>query len=155
MRVELTLEIACSLEQVWRRFDDAAQLRRWQPALLRVEQLDGTPGQVGARARLTYREGGRDIVLIETVEERHAPTRYRCRYETALMESWIDNQFIGEAPGVTRWRVVQTTRFRGLMWLLGPLTRPITVRKFREDMARFKALAEQELAGHASSMDGS
>jgi uncharacterized protein YndB with AHSA1/START domain len=152
MRVELTLEIACSLEQVWQRFDDAAQLTRWQPSLIRVEPLDGTPGQEGARARLTYRESGHDIALIATVEERRAPTLYRCRYESALMESWIDNRFTSEAPDVTIWRVVQTTRFRGLMRLLGPLTRPITVRKFREDMARFKALAEQELASRASSV---
>lgn len=154
MRVELTLEIACPLEQVWQRFDDGAQLARWQPSLIRVEQLDGTPGQLGARARLTYREGGRDIALVEIVEERRAPTLYRCRYESALIESWIDNRFTSEAPGVTSWRVVQTTHFRGLLRLLGPLTRPITVRKFREDMARFKALAEQDLASGGSSTHG-
>lgn len=154
MRIELTLEIACPPERVWQLFADAAQQPRWQRSLLRIEQLEGTPGQVGAQARLTYLESGREIALIEVVEERRAPTLYRCRYESALMESWIDNQFTSDAPGVTSWRVVQTTRFRGLLRLLGPLTRPITIHKFREDMARFKALAEQGDAGNVDANYG-
>lgn len=154
MRVELTLEIACPPERVWQLFADAAQQPRWQRSLLRIEQLEGTPGQVGAQARLTYLESGREIALVEIVEERHAPTIYRCRYESALMESWIDNRFSSDAPGVTSWRMVQTTRFRGLLRLVGPLTRPITIRKFREDMARFKALAEQEVVSSTATEHG-
>lgn len=154
MRIELTLGIACPLERVWQLFADATQQPRWQPSLIRVEQLEGLPGQVGAHARRTYRESGREIALIEIVEERRAPTLYRCRYESALMESWIDNRFTSDAQGVTSWRVVQTTRFRGLLRLIGPLTQPITIHKFREDMARFKALAEQGDAGNVDTSYG-
>lgn len=150
MRIDLTLMLNCSLEHAWQIFDDPANLPRWQPSLVRVETLSGTPGHVGARTQLTYRESGRDITLVETVEERNPPATYRCRYESALMNSSICNTFTSQSSNVTIWHVVQETRFHGLLRLIGPLTLPITVRKFRHDMARLKTLAEQGLGTDAA-----
>ncbi len=149
MRIEITVILACPREHAWQVFDDPANLPRWQTSLKTVEPLAGVSGQVGTRTRLTYRESGRDITLIETVEQRTPSSTYRCRYESALMESTIHNTFTSPSPHTTSWTIVQETHFRGLLRLIGPLTRSITTSKFREDMARFKALAEQKYKADA------
>lgn len=38
-------------------FDDPTNLPKWQEGLLSFEPLSGTPGQVGATSRLTFRQG--------------------------------------------------------------------------------------------------
>lgn len=143
MQFAHTITIERHQQVVWCAFTDPRFLRRWQPRLQTVEQLSGAPGQIGAVARLTYREAGRDVTLIETVQQRSELYTYVCSYEAAPGPSIIHNRFDACTGGQTNWTMTTRSRYRGIWSVLGPLIWVLGVRRFKADMIRFKAEVER------------
>lgn len=129
-------------EDVWKAFDNPDNMKKWQPTLTTFEPVSGTPGQVGAVSKLTYREDGRDIVLQETVTVRREPEEFGGTYESDMATNVIHNRFETEGPWTTRWSVTVDFRFRGFWRLLGPLLKGAITRRTRTDLERFKTLLE-------------
>lgn len=146
MHTTYSVTIARPLAQVWRAFDDTDFRRRWQTTLQSIEHVSGSPGQAGAVSRLTYREAGRAIVLVETITAREQGEEHASSFEGGMGPSTIRNRFAALPDGATRWTMDTGTRYRGVWRLLGPLAWPLAVRRFREDMERFRALVEQDRA---------
>jgi hypothetical protein len=143
MRATYSVTITRPLSEVWHAFDDTDFQRRWQITLQSIEHVSGSPGQVGAVSRRTYREAGRDIVIVETVTRRTEREEYASSFEAAMGPSTIHNRFAALPGDKTRWTMDTESRYRGIWRLLGPLAWPLAVRRFRADMERFQALIEQ------------
>jgi hypothetical protein len=129
-------------EEVWKAFDNPDNMKKWQPTLAAFEPMVGTPGQEGAVSKLTYREDGRQIVLMETITIRREPEEYGGTYESDMATSVIHNRFEPDGPWTTRWNITIDFRFRGLWRLLGPLFKGAIARRTRADLERFKILLE-------------
>lgn len=142
MQFELSLDIAAPPDEVWRIFDDPANLRLWQPTLATYEAISGEPGWPGAVSLLVYHAGGRTTEMKETIVARDEGRHRSGHYESA----WADNDmactFEALPDGGTRWRALVEYRFKGWVKLVAPLLRSGLRKRLEDDMLRFRSLVE-------------
>ena len=48
-------------------FNDTANMRKWQPTFIKMENISGAANEPGSKWRLFYDEHGRELVMTETV----------------------------------------------------------------------------------------
>ena len=143
MKFQLELPINKPRAEVWRLFDEPANMHKWQPSLIKVERISGIAGQPGATSKLTYKSGEREFALLEKVTFRAEPERLDGMYENEFAENAVKNTFLEQGKDVTLWKVEVVFKFRTLfMKVLGPLRKKNFVIRTQRDMERFKALAE-------------
>ena len=143
MRFRIDIDIAQPRERVWAAFTDASLLHEWQVTLKSFAPVSGEPGQPGSVARFVYREGGKDVEMRETIVAREEGRLFAQRLEADMMSSVMRNVFSSLRPETTRWTLECDIAFRGIWRVLGPLLRPLLMRKTRDDMLRFRQLAER------------
>jgi uncharacterized membrane protein len=142
MHFHLTLTIARPRDEVWRAFDNRDNLRKWQTSLATLQQLSGTPGEVGAIARLMYEEGGHRLELQETVTVRREPEEFAGEYESAHARNTLVHHFTALAVDRTRWDVEAAFHFKGAAKFLAPMYRGRIEQRMRAESERFKTLLE-------------
>lgn len=143
MKFTLELLINKPRVEVWKAFDNPKNMYRWQPSLIAVESLSGTPGQPGAVSKLTYQANEREFSLIEKVIYRDEPNRLDGVYENNFADNTVRNTFIEKSREQTLWVVETTFKFKTLiMQVMGPLMKKRYVARTQKDMERFKAMVE-------------
>lgn len=152
MRLTHHLTLPTSRLNVWRVFDNPANLKKWQPTLTDVEPAGGFPGRVGAVTRLTYNNNGRALELTEVITERAEPYLLVKTLESPNLLNTVTYRFVAVSPDETRWEVVSELVFQGIFSrMLGRLQRGGRQARLEAEMARFQQLVEEELAGQAHS----
>ena len=68
-------------EEVVKLFDSEENMYKWMEGLQSTEQLEGTPGQVGAKMKLSFKMGKREIDMVETITHRNLPEEFFGTYE--------------------------------------------------------------------------
>ena len=143
MKFKLELPINKSLAEVWKAFDNIENMKKWQPSLVSIEPISGTPGQPGAVSKLTYEEGGRQFSLIEKITYRDEPNRFDGVYENNFADNIVRNRFIEQGEDQTLWVMETEYAFKTLlMKIVGPLRKKNFVARTKRDMEHFKELAE-------------
>lgn len=147
MKYTLEIEIDHTRERVIELFDNVDNLHRWQEGLLSFETIEGTPGQVGAKARMKFKMGKRELELIETITERALPERFSGTYEAPGMWNLVENEFHELPNGRTRWVANNTFKANKLLFKIMLKLMPGAFKKqsfkYMEDFKRF---AESEPA---------
>ena len=130
--------------EVWKVFDDPNNMDKWQPSLTKIERLEGTAGQPGSVAKLTFKNGDREFSLIEKVTYRAEPERLDGIYVNEYADNPVKNTFLENGNDKTLWKVDVEFKFKTmLMRLLGPFVKKRFVANTQRDMDRFKALVER------------
>lgn len=143
MKYKLELALNKPRAEVWRVFDDPGSLAKWQPTLVAIEQIEGTAGQPGAVAKLTFKNGEREYFLVEKIIHREEPQRLDQLYENKFADNTITNTFLENGNNETLWNVEVEFKFKTLlMRLIGPLVRKRFAASTQRDMDHFKALVE-------------
>jgi len=98
MKYTCEIEINQSLDKVIALFDNPDNLKRWMDGLQSFEHLSGEPGQPGAKSRLKFKMGKREMEMTETVTVRNLPEEFSGFYEMDGVINNIKNHFttIGE-----------------------------------------------------------
>lgn len=144
MRFTLSLTVAAPRDVLWNTFTDRSRLSSWQSTLERAEPVCGVAGEIGAVTKMTYREAGRLVVMLETVTARHEGREFTCHYAAGVSESTIQNEF-ADGPAGAVWTCRVDLAFKGLLYYLSPLIRPVAIKKTRIDMERLRLLVEREV----------
>jgi len=145
MKFTLKLPIDKPRSEVWQAFDTPENMKIWQPSLISIEPVSGTPGQPGAVSRLTYKEGEREFSLVEKVTYRAEPDRLDGLYENNFADNTIRNTFIEKSQGQTFWVVETEFKFKTLiMRIAGTLMKKKFVARTKKDMERFKEMVENQ-----------
>ena len=142
MQMVFEILLGKSRAEVWKAFDNPANLKKWQPTLVSFEPVSGTPGRAGAVSRLTYREGKRRVVLTETITLRREPDEFAGTYDSGMAVNAIHNSFVALDGARTNWIVTTDFRFAGLWILLLPVMRGAIRKRVRSDLGRFKEMLE-------------
>lgn len=142
MQLSFSFTLDRGRAEVWRAFDSVDNLKKWQPTLVSFDRISGTPGQPGAVSRLTYEEGGRSVILTETITLRREPEEFAGRYDTPMATNAIRSRFEVIGPTSTRWDVTADFELRGFWRLLAPFLRGTISRRTRTDLERFKSMLE-------------
>jgi len=145
MNYQLEIEIKLSRSKVIELFDNPDNMPKWQPGLISFEPLSGTPGQVGAKSRLRYKMGSRDIEMIETITERNLPDVFSGTYETKGVWNEVINRFEEISPEKTLWVSDVTFKFSGMMKLMATAMPGAFKKESFKFMQNFKEFAESDV----------
>lgn len=103
--MEYTIETIINLprEEMIRKLDNVENIKHWQRGLVSAEHISGTPGEVGAKMKLSYKFGKREMDLIETITKRNFPREFHATYDTKGMHNIQENYFEETESGETKW----------------------------------------------------
>ena len=71
MKYTLSTTINLPRSKVIELFDNPDNMSKWQPELQSFEHISGEPGEPGAKSRLKYKMGKREVEMIETITARN------------------------------------------------------------------------------------
>ncbi|MDN5214101.1 SRPBCC family protein [Fulvivirgaceae bacterium BMA12] len=67
MKVETKITINATARQVWEIFTDDTLLSQWLQGFKSIKTISGEPLQQGSKHQMTFTEGNKEMVFIETV----------------------------------------------------------------------------------------
>ncbi|MBK9175612.1 MAG: SRPBCC family protein [Flavobacteriales bacterium] len=143
MKFRTTITIDLPRERMIQLFDNAATMKEWQPTLISFEPISGTPGQLGAKSRLKYKMGGREIEMVETITKRDLPREFSGTYEAKGVWNEVRNTFEEAGPSKTIWHSDNEFRMRGFMKVIAFLMPSAFKKESAKIQERFKAWAEK------------
>lgn len=143
MKYCLEMELNRNRHHVVELFDNPDNLTKWQPDLLEFRILHGIPGQVGAKTRVLYRMGRKQIEMTETVISRNLPDEITFTYETGgsgTPTCWnqVQHRFIELEGNNTLWQFDSEYRCSGLMKVMCLLMPGQFKKESRKYMAQFR-----------------
>jgi hypothetical protein len=144
MKYTTEIEINLPIDRVIELFDDPDNLKEWQPGLQSFEHISGTPGQPGAKSRLLFQMGKREIEMIETITVRDLPDEFSGTYEAPGVFNIVKNKFIPLSENKTRYISEQEFQFKGFMKLMGWLMPGSFKKQSQQYLEKFKEFAERE-----------
>ncbi|MBO1266265.1 SRPBCC family protein [Proteiniclasticum sp. SCR006] len=142
MKYKVEVMIGRPREEMLVLFQDMAFMKKWQPGFQTLEVLEGNPGEVGSKSRLTYLSKGKPSEIIETIVSKDLPDRFDFLYEAKGVKNWARNRFIDQGDEVL-WIAEHEFRFSGVMKVMG-LLKGMFVKQTTKDMYAFKKFAEME-----------
>ena len=118
MKYTNEIEISLPRAKVVELFNNPENMPKWQEGLISFETVSGEPGQEGARAKLKYKMGKREIEMVETITKNNLPDEFNGTYEAKNVFNIIRNTFIDQGK-TTKWVAENEFRFDGFMKLMG------------------------------------
>lgn len=142
MKYNCEIEIDLPLKRVIELFDDSNNLSKWQPGLVSFEHISGEPGQAGAKSRLKYKMGKRNIEMIETITIRNLPEEFSSTYEAKGVFNLVNNNFTELSMSKTKWITENEFQFSGFMKIIGMLMPGTFKKESQKYLMQFKEFAE-------------
>lgn len=144
MKYSLEIIVNIPLEEFIRKFDNVENMKHWQRGLISAEHISGTPGEFGAKMKLTYKFGNRKMELIETITKRNLPHEIHGTYTANGVNNIQENYFEETNDGYTKW--VSKSEFIPLSFMMKLMTL-LMPRTFKKQsltyMKDFKSFAEK------------
>lgn len=103
MKYTTEIKVKVPLDEFIRKMDNVENLKHWQRGLISAEHVSGDPGELGAKMKLRYKFGKRDMVLVETITKRNLPKELHANYTTNTMHNMQKNYFEPTDDGYTKW----------------------------------------------------
>lgn len=144
MKYTCSVDIDQPLQKVIDLFDNPDNMKHWQPGLLSFEHLSGDPGEPGAKSRLHYKMGKRDIEMTETIIERDLPRMFSSTYEANGVLNIQKNTFVPVDEQTTRYVSENEFRFSGFMKIMGWLMPGAFKKQSQKYMDQFKEFVESK-----------
>ena len=148
MKYSCSVEIDLPIEKVIELFDNPDNLKEWQDGFVGMEPISGTPGEPGAKSKLTYKSGKQELNMIETIIVKNLPDELTATYEAKSMINTMKNKFISINDTRTRYEVdVEYTKFIGFLPSLMAMLRPrFFQRQTQKWLDQFKDFAEKTVS---------
>ncbi|MDW7661867.1 MAG: SRPBCC family protein [Bacillota bacterium] len=143
MKYKIELEINKPRDEMLVLFQDVEFMKKWQPGFRSLEVLDGQPGEVGSKSKLTYLSKGKPSEIIETIILKELPDRFDFLYEAKNVKNWARNSFVAKGEK-TLWIAEHEFKFSSFMKLFG-LMQGMFVKQTTKDMNTFKQAAEAKV----------
>ncbi len=143
MKYTVEIDIDLARDRVIELFDSSENMKHWQEGLIDFEHLSGTPGEVGAKMKLLYKMGKREIEMVETITKRDLPDEFAGTYEAKNVFNIVDNTFLAISENKTKWVSYNEFQFNGFMKLIGFLMPGAFKKQSLKSMQDFKRFAEK------------
>lgn len=143
MKYANEIEIKLPRQRVIELFDNPDNMSKWQEGFVSFETLNGEPGQEGAKAKLKYKMGKREVEMIETITKRNLPDEFNGTYEAKNVFNIVSNKFI-DLGNSTKWLSENKFRFNGFMRIIALFMPGAFEKQSLKYMKDFKKFAENE-----------
>ncbi len=144
MKYSNEININLPLNKVIELFENPNNMKHWQPGLQSFEHISGTQGQAGAKSKLKYKMGKREIEMIETITKQNLPHDFAATYEAKGVYNLLLNKFIPVSENKTKWVSETEFKFSGFMKLIGFLMPGTFKRQSQKYLDDFKTFAEKQ-----------
>jgi len=125
-------------------FDNTENLKKWQDGLQSFEHLSGEAGQEGAKSKMLFKMGKREVEMIETITKRNLPEEFHGTYEAKGVFNKQENFFSELDENKTKWTSNTEFQFSGFMKLIYPLMKGAFKKQSYKFMENFKRFAEND-----------
>ena len=144
MKYTINIDIDLPKEKIIELFDNPDNMKYWQKGFISIESISGTPGQVGAKSKLKYKMGSREIEMIETITKRDLPNEFSGTYEAKGVWNLNKNYFIELDVNRTKWKSEVEFKFTGFMKLIAFLVPGSFKKQSMKYLTDFKEFAENQ-----------
>lgn len=144
MKFSQEVEIEKAIDEVITLFDNPDNMDKWMDGLQSFEPLSGTPGQPGAKSRLKFKMGNREIEMVETITARNLPDEFSGTYEAKGVFNIVKNSFVKLSENKTKYIAENEFQFKGFMKLMGFIMPSAFKKQSMKYLIAFKEFAEKE-----------
>lgn len=137
------IEINKPIDKVIELFDNPDYLKEWMDGLQSFEPLSGIPGQPGAKSRLKFKMGKREIEMIETITVRKLPEEFSGTYEAKGVFNIVKNFFHPINENKTKYITEQEFVFRGFMKIIAAVMPGAFKKQTMKTQVDFKNFVEK------------
>lgn len=143
MKYTCEVEIHQPIDKVITLFDNPDNLKKWMDGLQSFEHMSGEAGYPGAKSRLKFKMGKREMEMIETITVRNLPEEFSGTYETKGVFNVVRNKFVAVSNDKTKYITEQEFQFQNfIMKLMGFLMPGIFKKQSMKFLKNFKRFAE-------------
>ncbi|MGB5818085.1 MAG: SRPBCC family protein [Saonia sp.] len=147
MKYTTQITIHLSRDEFVKKLDNPENMKHWQQGLVSYEHLSGTPGHDGAKMKLHYKMGKREMVLTETILKRNFPEEFHATYDTKGVHNIQLNYFKEVGEHTTQWISESEFQFSSFMMKVMAFLMPGAFKKQSLKYAKdFKAFAEEGIS---------
>ena len=148
MKFTCTVDVKLPIEKTIALWSDPRNLKEWQDGFISLSHLSGEEGKPGAKSRLLYKMGKREMELIETIQVANLPSEFIALYEHKHMTNLMRNSFTEISPGITRWTSeINYIKFNGFIPRIMSFLMPGMFKKQAQKwFDQFKEFAEKKPA---------
>ena len=143
MKYTVEIEIDKPVDEVIKLFDNTENLYKWMHGLQSMEHISGEPGQPGAKSKMQFKMGNRDIEMIETITVRNLPEEFTGTYEAKGVFNIVKNKFEALPENRTRYITEQEFKFSGFMKVIGATMPGSFKKESMKYLKNFKDFAEK------------
>ena len=93
MKIKHSVEINKPIEVVAKYFADPEYLSFYQDGFLRKEMISGAPGEDGSVSHMYYKQGKREMEIVETITANNLPQAFEGFYHHAHMDNTMKVTF--------------------------------------------------------------
>ena len=144
MKYTTDIEIEKPIEKVIELFDNPDNMSKWMEGLQSFEHLSGTPGQPGAKSKLKFKMGKREVEMIETITVRNLPDEFSGTYEAKGVFNIVKNRFEKLSDTKTKYITVNEFQFKGFMKLIAFFMPGAFQKQSYKYLELFKSFAESQ-----------
>ena len=132
------------LDRVIELFDSEENLFKWQPELISFEHFSGDKGEVGAKSKLHYKMGKREVEMVETITVKNLPKEFSGTYEAKGVWNEVKNYFEAIDENTTRWHSDCDFEFSGFMKIMAFFMPGAFKKQSQKYLDQFKTFAESQ-----------
>lgn len=144
MKFTQEIEINKPINEVITLFDNPDNMNKWMEGLQSFEHISGTPGQPGAKSKLKFKMGNRQIEMVETITVRNLPDEFSGTYEAKGVYNTVKNRFVKLSDTKTKFIAENEFQFKGFMKLMGMIMPGAFKKQSFKYMNNFKNFAESQ-----------
>lgn len=144
MKYSNEIEINKPIDKVVELFDNPNNMGKWMEGLQSFEHISGIPGQPGAKSRLKFKMGNREMDMIETIHVRNLPHEFSGSYESKGALNIVTNRFEKISDNKTKCITEQEFRFNGLMKIIAVLFKGMFKKQSYKYSLAFKKFVESQ-----------
>ncbi|MBT3252521.1 MAG: SRPBCC family protein [Candidatus Marinimicrobia bacterium] len=144
MKYTVELDINLPIDRVIELFDNTENMYKWMEGLQSFESLEGTPGQVGAKSKMVFISGKREIEMVETITVKNLPDEFSAIYEANGVYNIVKNHFIAKGEALTRYITEQEFQFTGFMKFMAFFMPGAFKKQSMQHLKAFRTFAESQ-----------
>lgn len=144
MKYTVEIEINKPINEVVQLFNNEDNLFKWMQGLKSIEHLSGEKAKSGSTSKMIFKQGKREIEMIETIVSINLPDEFIASYEAKGVYNLSKLSFISLGDSKTKYVSQQEFQLKGFMKVFGLLMPGAFKKQSAKYLQMFKEFAEEQ-----------
>lgn len=133
------------IDMCWELMDNPDNLKKWQPNLISFKQIEGKLGEEGSKMEMVYKNGKKEMTMIETIVINDGPELYEASYDMKGVHNRMVSRMQAKGKNQTLWTTEQEFEFNNFfMRIMAFVFKGAFLRQTQKIQQQFKEFAESQ-----------